>query len=79
MHLQEIQEECRNISGYVRTLRRLPRSSKEAQAADAQLYAALTHLENHAGPAVKEWERVMDGAVASPRQKSRARGRKEVA
>ena len=79
MHLQEIGEECRNIAAYLRTLRRSARTSKAAQAAEADLYAALTHLEHHAGPAVKEWERVMDGAASPLRQRARSRGRREAA
>jgi hypothetical protein len=79
MHLEEIGEECRNITGYLRVLKRATRGSEEAEDAEAQLYAALTHLEHHAGPAVREWERVLDRMDDRPRRKNPARHRKAVA
>ncbi len=79
MHLEEIGEECRNITEYLRILKRSTRGSEEAEDAEAQLYAALTHLEHHAGPAVREWEKVIDRRDARPRRRGATSRRKAAA
>lgn len=79
MHLEEIGEECRNITGYLRILKRSTRRSEEAEDAEAQLYAALTHLEHHAGPAVREWDKVIDRMDDRPRRRGAASRRKAAA
>ena len=56
-HLGEIVEE---ILGLVAILKTLPPADAKRDEYEGRLYTALTHLECHAKPAVKEWDRVVD-------------------
>jgi hypothetical protein len=41
-------------------LKELPTISDKRDEYEGRLYAALTHLEHHVKPAIKEWDRVVD-------------------
>ena len=60
MHLAELAEECASILGYVAMLKKAELDSDEREKYEAMLYAALTHLLNHAKPAIKEWDRIVE-------------------
>jgi hypothetical protein len=59
-HLAEIDDECIRIAAYCRELRQDHLTADEREMYEAKLYAALTHLQNHIGPAIEEWDRVDD-------------------
>ncbi|MBH0203461.1 MAG: hypothetical protein HP496_14470 [Nitrospira sp.] len=59
-HLDEIVETSEEILGLVAILKTLSPSDAKRDDYEARLYTALTHLEHHVKPAVKEWDRVVD-------------------
>lgn len=64
VHLGEILEECDHIVEYCRRLRQTSLSEEERETDEGELYAALTHLQHHIGPALEEWDRVLDALPA---------------
>jgi hypothetical protein len=60
MHLSEILEECQNIVEYGRALRQDDLPTDDRDTLEGELYAAIGHLQNHVGPALQEWDRVIE-------------------
>lgn len=60
VHLSEIAEECGRIVDYCHRLRQSTLSAEERDTYEGKLYAALSHLQNHIGPALQEWDRVIE-------------------
>jgi hypothetical protein len=60
MHLSEILEECENIVRYCRTLHQDDLPTDDRDTVEGDLYAAIGHLQNHVGPALQEWDRVIE-------------------
>lgn len=56
-HFEELLEEIRGLTAL---LKALPSSSDTLDEYEGRLYAALTHLDHHVKPAIKEWDRVVD-------------------
>ena len=59
-HLDEIVEASEEILGLVAILKTLSPADTKRDEYEGRLYTALTHLEHHVKPAVKEWDRVVD-------------------
>ena len=59
-HLDEIAETSEEVLGLVAILKTLSPTDAKRDEYERRLYAALTHLEHHVKPAVKEWDRVVD-------------------
>jgi hypothetical protein len=59
-HLSEILEECESLLEYGRILRQDDLSSDDRDTYEGRLYAGISHLQNHVGPALKEWDQVID-------------------
>ena len=59
-HLEEPLEAIEEIRGLTALLKALPTTSDKRDDYEGRLYAALTHLDHHVKPAIKEWDRVMD-------------------
>ncbi len=59
-HFEELLESIEEIRGLTALLKALPSSSDKRDDYEGRLYAALTHLEHHVKPALKEWDRVVD-------------------
>lgn len=59
-HLDEILETIEEIRGLVALLKSLLPGDEKREEYEGLLYAALTHLEHHVKPAIKEWDRVVD-------------------
>lgn len=60
MHLNEIAEECSRILGYISVLHNCKPDSEVYLECEGQLYAALTHLQNHVPNALKEMDKLLD-------------------
>lgn len=59
-HLDEILEAIEEVHNYAAALKLLARDDEKRDEYEARLYVALTHLEHHVKPAIKEWDRVVD-------------------
>lgn len=59
-HFEELLEAIEEIRGLATLLKALPSSSDKRDEYEGRLYAALTHLDHHVKPAIKEWDRVVD-------------------
>ncbi len=59
-HFSELLEAIEEIRGLTTLLKALPHSSDKRDEYEGRLYAALTHLDHHVKPALKEWDRVVD-------------------
>ena len=59
-HLDEIVETSEEILGLVAILKTLSPTDAKRDEYEGRLYAALTHLDHHVKPAVKEWDRVVE-------------------
>jgi hypothetical protein len=59
-HLDEIVEASEEILGLVAILKSLSPTNPKRDEYEGRLYGALTHLEHHVKPAIKEWDRVVD-------------------
>lgn len=59
-HFEELLEAIEEIRGLTALLKALPSSSGKRDEYEGRLYAALTHLDHHVKPAIKEWDRVVD-------------------
>jgi hypothetical protein len=64
MHLAEMEEECAHFLSLISALRSLAEnesaSEDERDTIEGELYASLTHLNNHAQPAMEEMDRLVD-------------------
>jgi hypothetical protein len=59
-HFDELIETIEEIRGLTAILKSLPPEDKKRDEYEGRLYAALTHLDHHVKPAIKEWDRVVD-------------------
>jgi hypothetical protein len=59
-HFEEILEAVEEIHNLSAALRVIPLDDKNQDEYEGRLYAALTHLDHHVKPAIKEWDRVVD-------------------
>lgn len=59
-HLDEIVETSEEILGLVALLKALSLTDSKRDEYEGRLYGALTHLDHHVKPAIKEWDRVVD-------------------
>ena len=59
-HLDEIVEASEEILGLVAILKSLSPTDSKRDEYEGRLYGALTHLDHHVTPAIKEWDRVVD-------------------
>lgn len=59
-HLDEIVETTEEVLGLVAILKTLSPDDSKRDEYEGRLYAALTHLDHHVKPAIKEWDRVVD-------------------
>lgn len=59
-HFDEIVEASEEILGLVAILKTLSSTDSKRDEYEGRLYGALTHLDHHVKPAIKEWDRVVD-------------------
>jgi hypothetical protein len=59
-HMDEIAEASEEILGLVAILKTLSSTDATRDEYEGRLYGALTHLDHHVKPAIKEWDRVVD-------------------
>ena len=59
-HFDELLETIEEIRGLTAILKSLPLADEKREEYEGRLYAALTHLDHHVKPAIKEWDRVVD-------------------
>jgi hypothetical protein len=59
-HFVELLEAIDEIQGLTALLKSLPSGSEKREEYEGRLYAALTHLDHHVKPAIKEWDCVVD-------------------
>ncbi|MCP9439010.1 MAG: hypothetical protein NNA20_10125 [Nitrospira sp.] len=59
-HIDEIVEASEEVLGLVAILKSLSHTDPKRDEYEGRLYGALTHLEHHVKPAIKEWDRVVD-------------------
>ena len=59
-HLDEIVETTEEILGLVAILKTLSPTDAKRDEYEGRLYVALTHLDHHVKPAIKEWDRIVD-------------------
>ena len=65
MHLQELTEECARFVAMIEALRTMSVSPEPADEEvrgyiEANLYASLSHMNNHVQPAMDEWDRLVE-------------------
>lgn len=64
MHLEELEEECAHFLSLISALRTLSENEAadedERDTVEGELYASLSHLDNHAKPAMEEMDRVVE-------------------
>jgi hypothetical protein len=65
MHLAELEEECTRFLSLIVVLRLMAEKSEAADederaTIEGELYASLSHLNNHARPAMEEMDRIVD-------------------
>ena len=59
-HFDEILETTEEILGLVAILKTLSSTDANRDEYEGRLYVALTHLDHHVKPAIKEWDRIVD-------------------
>jgi hypothetical protein len=59
-HLGDILEAVEEIHGLAAVLKVMATDDDKRDFYEGRLYAALTHLDHHVRPAIKEWDRVVD-------------------
>jgi len=59
-HFDEIVETAEEILGLVAILKALFPTDAKRDEYEGRLYVALTHLDHHVKPTIKEWDRVVD-------------------
>ena len=65
MHLQELTEECARFVAMIEALRTMgvetePVNEELREYIEANLYASLSHMNNHVQPAMDEWDRLVE-------------------
>jgi hypothetical protein len=63
MHLAELEEECTRFLSLIAALRSMTEKSEsddEHATIEGELYASLSHLNNHAQPAMEEMDRIVE-------------------
>lgn len=68
MHMAELEEECAHFLSLISALRSMAENESAYESAnederdmtEGELYASLTHLNNHAQPAMEEMDRLVD-------------------
>src|ERR1044072_9841866 len=65
MHLAELEEECTRFLSLIAALRSMAEKSAsndedERATIEGELYASLSHLNNHAQPAMEEMDRIVE-------------------
>lgn len=65
MHLAELEEECAKfvaLMSALRSMAAIPEWADEEvrESTEGNLYASLSHLNNHVEPALREWDRLVD-------------------
>lgn len=59
-HFDELLETIEEIRGLAAILKSLSSEDDKRDEYEGRLYTALTHLDHHVKPAIKEWDRVVD-------------------
>ncbi|MBX3305941.1 MAG: hypothetical protein KF751_07790 [Nitrospira sp.] len=59
-HFDEITETSEELLGLVALLKTMSPTDSKRDEYEGRLYGALTHLDHHVKPAIKEWDRVVD-------------------
>ena len=59
-HFEELLEAIEEIRGLTALLKSISSRDEKREEYEGRLYAALTHLDHHVKPAIKEWYRVVD-------------------
>jgi hypothetical protein len=59
-HFEEILETAEEILGLVAMLKTLLPADAKRDEYEGRLYVALTHLDHHVKPAMKEWDHVVE-------------------
>lgn len=59
-HLEEILEAVEEVHNLAVTLKVISPDDEKRDLYEGRLYSALTHLDHHVKPAIKEWDRVVD-------------------
>ncbi len=59
-HFDEITETSQEVLGLAALLKTLSPTDPKRDEYEGRLYGALTHLDHHVKPAIKEWDRVVD-------------------
>ena len=59
-HFEELLEAIEEIRGLTALLKSISSRDEKREEYEGRLYAALTHLDHHVKPAIKEWDRVVD-------------------
>lgn len=63
-HFEEMLEAIEEIRGLTSLLKSISSTDGKRDEYEGRLYAALTHLDHHVKPAIKEWDRVVDRMAA---------------
>jgi len=59
-HFDEILETIEEIRGLAALLKSRSPGDEKREEYEGRLYVALTHLDHHVKPAIKEWDRIVD-------------------
>lgn len=59
-HFDELLETIEEIRGLIALLKSLSPLDEKRDEYEGRLYVALTHLDHHVKPAIKEWDLVVD-------------------
>ena len=59
-HLEEILEAVEDIHNLAGTLNVIAPDDEKRDTYEGRLYVALTHLDHHVKPAIREWDHVVD-------------------
>jgi hypothetical protein len=59
-HFEEILGTIEEILALVAILKGSPPADEKRDESEGRLYVALTHLDHHVKPAIKEWDRLVD-------------------
>ena len=59
-HLGDLLEAVDDVHNLAGVLKVIPKNDRKRDDYEWRFYAALTHLDHHLKPALKEWDRVVD-------------------